>query len=265
LLFSFACACVKVLDKIVSSIMLSRLRKRNFNPKSDADDILPVRTNSSKEASAGGLFSNLSRSASLFLVFLLLVLLFVTWNGISSLQQDDALDGILAEMRINGELASQEYLAKRNKSEEAYATVLYSSGVSSDFYMYACATAALGIALKQVDPARPRVALVTNITEEARRILSDGDIWQLVEVPSWAPGKIGYSRSMTIFERKAALWDLVSYKRVLFIDGDAFIAPDSSGQRLKRLEAFWQLEALGKWHPYFFKDPPKQARNGFPR
>ena len=148
----------------------------------------------------------------------------------------------------------------RNKSEEAYATILYSKDIDSDFYMYACAAASLGLALKQIDPSRPRVALVTGLTEEAREILSDGDIWQLIDVPQWPAASVGGLPSSLAFGRKAALWDLVSYKRVFFIDSDTFIVPDNSGQRLKRLESIWELEPLGKWHPYTFRTGKGRAR-----
>ena len=171
--------------------------------------------------------------------------------------QAKQLDKLLAEMRATGVLDTS--LSERNKSKEAYATVLYYDGSNSDFYMYACAAASLGLALMQIDPARPRVALVTGLTEEARDILTDGGIWDLVDVPPWSIGSIGGKQSIA-FERKAALWDLAPYERVLFIDSDAFLVPDKSGQRLKRLESIWQLEALGKWHPYFFMMPPGSAR-----
>ena len=175
--------------------------------------------------------------------------------------QAKQLDKLLAEMRAENRFETS--LGERNKSKEAYATALYSDGINKDFYMYACAAASLGLALKQIDPARPRVALVTGLTEEARDILTDGGIWDLVDVPPWPTGSIGGLKQSIVYERKAALWDLVSYERVLYFDSDAFPFPDKSGQRLERLESIWQLEALGKWHPYLFRNGPKRARKTF--
>mmetsp|Transcript_5075 Transcript_5075/g.9030 ORF Transcript_5075/g.9030 Transcript_5075/m.9030 type:complete len:430 (-) Transcript_5075:84-1373(-) len=180
--------------------------------------------------------------------------------------QAQQLDEILTNMTAEGRFKAS--VAETSKSEEAYATILYypigtaggSLKLTYDFYMYACAAATLGLALKQIDPSRPRVALVTGLTEEAREILSDGDIWQLIDVPQWPAASVGGLPSSLAFGRKAALWDLVSYKRVLFLDSDAFIVPDNSGQRLKRLESFWQLEPLGKWHPYTFRTGKGRAR-----
>ena len=172
--------------------------------------------------------------------------------------QAQQLDELLTSMSAEGRFKAS--VGARNKSEEAYATILYSKDIDSDFYMYACAAASLGLALKQIDPSRPRVALVTGLTEEAREILSDGDIWQLIDVPQWPAASVGGLPSSLAFGRKAALWDLVSYKRVFFIDSDTFIVPDNSGQRLKRLESIWELEPLGKWHPYTFRTGKGRAR-----
>ena len=183
--------------------------------------------------------------------------------------QAQQLDEILTNMTAEGRFKAS--VAETSKSEEAYATILYypigttggSLKMTYDYYMYACAAATLGLALKQIDPSRPRVALVTGLTEEAREILTDGDIWQLIDVPQWPEATLENYTGI-VFGRKAALWDLVSYKRVLFLDSDAFIVPDNSGQRLKRLESFWQLEPLGKWHPYFRRINEKAYDSGYP-
>ena len=240
--------------------MIPRLRNRV--PRGSEKTILPV---SRHPLGSGG--TNV-RLVVLYLLICLLsaLLLFLVISNTgrkssSSLQmQADELAKLVAEMRSDGMFGASTATDGKNKSLEAYATALYYDGVESDFYMYACAAASLGLALKQIDPERPRVALVTGLTEDARRILTDGDIWELVEVPAWPMGQIGGLKPSFVYERKAALWDLTSYKRVLYFDSDAFILPDKSGQRLKRLETMWQLEALGKWHPYFFLNEPKAAK-----
>ena len=237
--------------------MISRLRNRV--PKLIQRTILPVLRHS---MGSGGPNVRLV-VVCLLLAFLLFLVISKAWGNTSSSPQKQAeqLDKMLAEMRVDGMFGVP--MAGRNKSLEAYATALYRDGAESDFYTYACAAASLGLGLKQVDPERPRIALVTGLTEEARRILTDGDIWELVDVPPWQKSAIGgKSQPGDIgrwYERKAALWDLTSYKRVLFIDSDAFVVPDKSGQRLKRLETMWQLKAFGKWHPYFFMNSPRKA------
>ena len=239
--------------------MIPRLRNRV--PRGSEKTILPV---SRHPLGSGG--TNV-RLVVLYLLICLLsaLLLFLVISNTgrkssSSLQmQADELAKLVAEMRSDGMFGASTATDGKNKSLEAYATALYYDGVESDFYMYACAAASLGLALKQIDPERPRVALVTGLTEDARRILTDGDIWELVEVPAWPMGQIGGLKPSFVYERKAALWDLTSYKRVLYFDSDAFILPDKSGQRLKRLETMWQLKAFGKWHPYFFMNSPRKA------
>ena len=72
--------------------------------------------------------------------------------------QADELAKLVAEMRSDGMFGASTATDGKNKSLEAYATALYYDGVESDFYMYACAAASLGLALKQIDPERPRVA-----------------------------------------------------------------------------------------------------------
>ena len=243
--------------------MISRLRNRV--PRDSEKTILPV---SRHPLGSGG--TNV-RLVVLYLLICLLsaLLLFLVISNTgrkssSSLQmQADEFEKLVAEMRSDGMFGASTAADGKNKSLEAYATALYYDGVESDFYMYACAAASLGLALKQVDPERPRVALVTGLTEDARRILTDGDIWELVEVPAWPMGQIGGLKPSFVYERKAALWDLTSYKRVLYFDSDAFILPDKSGQRLKRLETMWQLEALGKWHPYLWRNDYQQAREDY--
>ena len=243
--------------------MIPRLRNRV--PRGSEKTILPV---SRHPLGSGG--TNV-RLVVLYLLICLLsaLLLFLVISNTgrkssSSLQmQADELEKLVAEMRIDGMFGASTATDGKNKSLEAYATALYYDGVESDFYMYACAAASLGLALKQIDPERPRVALVTGLTEDARRILTDGDIWELVEVPAWPMGQIGGLKPSFVYERKAALWDLTSYKRVLYFDSDAFILPDKSGQRLKRLETMWQLEALGKWHPYLWRNDYQEAREDY--
>ena len=242
--------------------MISRLRNRV--PKLIQRTILPVLRHS---MGSGGPNVRLV-VVCLLLAFLLFLAISKAWGNTSSSPQKQAeqLDKMLAEMRVDGMFGVP--MAGRNKSLEAYATALYRDGAESDFYTYACAAASLGLGLKQVDPERPRVALVTGLTEEARRILTDGDIWELVDVPPWQKSAIGgKSQPGDIgrwYERKAALWDLTSYKRVYFFDSDMFIVPDKSGQRLKRLETMWQLKALGEWHPYIRDIGPLQFREGYP-
>ena len=243
--------------------MIPRLRNRV--PRGSEKTILPV---SRHPLGSGG--TNV-RLVVLYLLICLLsaLLLFLVISNTgrkssSSLQmQADELEKLVAEMRSDGMFGASTATDGKNKSLEAYATALYYDGVESDFYMYACAAASLGLALKQIDPERPRVALVTGLTEDARRILTDGDIWELVEVPAWPMGQIGGLKPSFVYERKAALWDLTSYKRVLYFDSDAFILPDKSGQRLKRLETMWQLEALGKWHPYLWRNDYQEAREDY--
>ena len=243
--------------------MIPRLRNRV--PRGSEKTILPV---SRHPLGSGG--TNV-RLVVLYLLICLLsaLLLFLVISNTgrkssSSLQmQADELAKLVAEMRSDGMFGASTATDGKNKSLEAYATALYYDGVESDFYMYACAAASLGLALKQIDPERPRVALVTGLTEDARRILTDGDIWELVEVPAWPMGQIGGLKPSFVYERKAALWDLTSYKRVLYFDSDAFILPDKSGQRLKRLETMWQLEALGKWHPYLWRNDYQEAREDY--
>ena len=252
--------------------MISRLRNRV--PRGSQKNILPV---SRHPLGSGG--TNV-RLVVICLLSAFLILLSIH-KGVKSFRrtkveaskclpetslrcQSEQLDDTLSHLRNYSMLDTSS--AGRSKSEEAYATVIYypvGTKLHYDIYMYACAAASLGLALKQIDPERPRVALVTGLMEDARRILTDGDIWELVDVPQWPEGTLENDTAL-VYERKAALWDLTSYKRVYFFDSDMFIVPDKSGQRLKRLETMWQLKALGEWHPYIRDIGPLQFREGYP-
>lgn len=126
--------------------------------------------------------------------------------------------------------------AARRGADEAYATLLYGSDVSS-LTKYACVAFVLGQALKALDPVRPRVLVVDRT------------------VPKWVHGIVLQNNTWTLFEideilhmsfRKSQLF-LLPYRRVFFIDADILPiqgfgeSAEARQSRLRRLSALWHF------------------------
>ena len=124
------------------------------------------------------------------------------------------------------------------RTREAYATLLYGDTP------IACAAAVLGLTLRRQDPSRDRVAIVRQVSNSTRDILTHGGLWRLHE--SRRP-PIGKRRSFTqVLMRKNELWRL-PYERVLYLDADTFVLDDPVGRpgwRAMRLQRLWAEHAL---------------------
>lgn len=127
----------------------------------------------------------------------------------------------------------------------AYVTLVYGDTP------VACAAAVLGLTLRRHDPERERVALVRDLSNRTRAILTRDNLWRLHEVQ---PPPIGKRRRFTqMLMRKNELWRL-PYERVLYIDADTFLLgdpPATQQLRASRLHQLWskygdaQLAATG--------------------
>jgi hypothetical protein len=107
--------------------------------------------------------------------------------------------------------------------KESYATVVFapellgahmqrgfrSASAAAQETQSACAAAVLGKALKSVDPSRARTVIVQGLLPSARRLLTDGGLWNLTET----------TEPLTSTSFKNALW-MLPFGRVMYFDAD---------------------------------------------
>ena len=121
---------------------------------------------------------------------------------------------------------------------EAYATLVYGDTPA------ACAAVVLGITLRRHDPTRERIAIVRDLSNRTREVLTHGGLWRLHEAR--AGGAVGRRRRFVeTLSRKNELWRL-PYSRVLYLDADTFLLRDPAtrpGMRSARLRRLWSRHA----------------------
>lgn len=142
---------------------------------------------------------------------------------------EDALELGRSDFAADGTSAKLERFLGLSRPREAYATLMYGDGP------FACGAAVLGRALRDADPARPRVCVVWNVSEATRSILRS--TWSLFDGPSVTKVRYGASGALKVKDgvpanRKAGLW-LLPYDRVLFLDVDDVPFPTA------RLDLLW--------------------------
>ena len=136
-------------------------------------------------------------------------------------------------------------------SETCYATLVYGPA------HVACLAATVGAVLRDVDPARPRVA-VTRISEDTRSILTAandaGPLWTIMEGSEWA-------ECCKHTGRKADLLRIHRCGLIAFLDADAL--PIASPSLPAAITSLWAMAAalppsadvIGALHDRFMRHP----------
>jgi hypothetical protein len=116
--------------------------------------------------------------------------------------------------------------ASSTNSSEAYATIVAGDG------SHACQAAVLGHALRQLDPHRPRLALVHNVSDATRHVLQANNLWHVVQMAQPTLSPQTYLRVPYVWQNKSRTWGFgripalqlelwsLPHERVLYFDCD---------------------------------------------